>query len=77
MQIAINGFGRIGRNIFRILHQRKDIQVVAISDTADHKALEYLVKYDTIRLPVSELCCHRIENWSPAFRGSFCFFEPF
>jgi glyceraldehyde 3-phosphate dehydrogenase len=42
------GFGRIGRNLFRILYKRDDIQVTAISDIADHKGLEYLLKYDTI-----------------------------
>jgi len=42
------GFGRIGRNIFRILHNRDDVEVVAISDIADHKGLEYLLRYDTI-----------------------------
>ncbi len=42
------GFGRIGRNLFRILYKRNDIQVTAISDIANHKSLEYLLKYDTI-----------------------------
>ena len=42
------GFGRIGRNIFRILYERDDIELVAISDIADHASLEYLVKFDTI-----------------------------
>lgn len=42
------GFGRIGRNLFRILYRRDDIQVTVISDIADHKNLEYLLKYDTI-----------------------------
>jgi glyceraldehyde 3-phosphate dehydrogenase len=42
------GFGRIGRNLFRILYQSKDIRLAAISDIADHKALEYLLRFDTI-----------------------------
>ncbi len=42
------GFGRIGRNLFRILYKRDDIQVTVISDIANHKGLEYLLKYDTI-----------------------------
>lgn len=46
--IGIMGFGRIGRNIFRILHSRDDIQVVAIVDISDPRALEYLLKYDTV-----------------------------
>jgi glyceraldehyde 3-phosphate dehydrogenase len=48
MKVAINGFGRIGRSVFRILNSREDIDVVAINDLFDHTALEYLLKYDTI-----------------------------
>ncbi|MCD6112397.1 MAG: type I glyceraldehyde-3-phosphate dehydrogenase [Bacteroidales bacterium] len=48
MRVAINGFGRIGRSVFRILSNRKDIEVVAINDLFDHKALEYLLKYDSV-----------------------------
>ncbi len=48
MRVAINGFGRIGRSVFRILNNRKDIEVAAINDLYDHKALEYLLKYDTV-----------------------------
>ncbi len=42
------GFGRIGRNLFRILYQSNAIRLAAISDIADHKALEYLLRFDTI-----------------------------
>jgi glyceraldehyde 3-phosphate dehydrogenase len=42
------GFGRIGRNLFRILYRRDDIHIAAISDIADHKSLEYLLRFDTI-----------------------------
>ena len=48
MNVAINGFGRIGRSVFRILNARDDINVVAINDLFDNKVLEYLLKYDTI-----------------------------
>lgn len=48
MRVAINGFGRIGRSVFRILNSRKDIDVVAINDLYDHSALAYLLKYDTV-----------------------------
>ena len=47
-KVGLMGFGRIGRNLFRILYKRDDIQVTAVSDVADHKNLEYLLKYDTI-----------------------------
>jgi glyceraldehyde 3-phosphate dehydrogenase len=48
LNIGLMGFGRIGRNLFRILYDREDVQVAAVSDVADHKNLEYLLKYDTI-----------------------------
>ena len=48
VRLGLMGFGRIGRNIFRSLYKRDDVQLVAVSDIADHKNLEYLLKYDTI-----------------------------
>ncbi len=48
MRVAINGFGRIGRSVLRILSTEKDIEVVAINDIADNKGLVYLFKYDTV-----------------------------
>ena len=48
IKIGLMGFGRIGRNIFRILYRREDVEVAAISDIADHKALEYLLRFDTV-----------------------------
>lgn len=48
MRVAINGFGRIGRSVFRILDNRKDIEVVAINDLFDNDVLAYLLKYDTV-----------------------------
>ena len=54
MKVAINGFGRIGRSVFRILNQRKDIDIVAINDIFDKEALAYLLKYDTVMGRFSE-----------------------
>ncbi len=48
MRVAINGFGRIGRSVFRILNSREDIDVVAINDLFDDATLAYLLKYDTV-----------------------------
>ncbi len=48
MRVAINGFGRIGRSVFRVLNKRKDIEVVAINDIFEKGALVYLLKYDTV-----------------------------
>ncbi|TDE45946.1 type I glyceraldehyde-3-phosphate dehydrogenase [Flavobacterium rhamnosiphilum] len=54
-RIAINGFGRIGRNLFRLLLNHPSIEVVAINDIADKKTMAHLVKYDSIHgvLPFS------------------------
>jgi len=48
LKIAINGFGRIGRSVFRILEHVEGIDVVAINDLFDHEALRYLLNYDTV-----------------------------
>ena len=48
IRIAINGFGRIGRNLFRLLLNHPTIEVVAINDIADKKTMAHLVKYDSI-----------------------------
>jgi glyceraldehyde 3-phosphate dehydrogenase len=48
VKIAINGFGRIGRTIFRLLADAEDIDIVAINDIAPNNALAYLLKYDTV-----------------------------
>ena len=48
MRVAINGFGRIGRSVFRVLDYHKEIDLVAINDIFDKDALVYLLKYDTV-----------------------------
>ncbi len=48
VRVAINGFGRIGRRVFRLLLDHPTIQVVAINDLADAKTLAHLLKYDSI-----------------------------
>ena len=48
MRVGINGFGRIGRSVFRVLNNRDDIEIVAINDIFDKEALTYLLKYDTV-----------------------------
>ncbi|MBQ2695316.1 type I glyceraldehyde-3-phosphate dehydrogenase [Candidatus Saccharibacteria bacterium] len=47
VKIAINGFGRIGRNALKILMERRDAKVVAINDITDAKTLAHLLKYDS------------------------------
>jgi glyceraldehyde 3-phosphate dehydrogenase len=46
-KIAINGFGRIGRNAFKIAFQRSDLEIVAINDLTDTKTLAHLLKHDS------------------------------
>lgn len=48
IKVAINGFGRIGRNVFRLLLNHPNIEVVAINDIADNKTMAHLLKYDSI-----------------------------
>lgn len=48
IKVGINGFGRIGRNVFRAITQRGGIDVLAINDLADSKSLAILLKYDSV-----------------------------
>jgi glyceraldehyde 3-phosphate dehydrogenase len=47
-RVGINGFGRIGRSVFRILSDRPDVEVAVINDLFDNDHLAYLLKYDTV-----------------------------
>ena len=48
VRIAINGFGRIGRNFFRACQGNKDIEIVAVNDLTDAKTLAHILKYDSL-----------------------------
>ncbi len=48
VNVGINGFGRIGRSVFRILADREDIRIVAINDLYENEQLAYLLKYDSL-----------------------------
>ncbi|MBT5304163.1 MAG: type I glyceraldehyde-3-phosphate dehydrogenase [Candidatus Scalindua sp.] len=48
IKVGINGFGRIGRNVFRVIAGREGIDVVAINDLADARTLSMLLKYDSV-----------------------------
>ena len=52
VKVAINGFGRIGRNVVRAGLHRKDIEFVAVNDLTDTKTLAHLVKYDSVLGPL-------------------------
>lgn len=47
LKIAINGFGRIGRNAFKIAENTEGVEVVAVNDLADTKTLAHLLKHDS------------------------------
>jgi glyceraldehyde 3-phosphate dehydrogenase len=46
-RVAINGFGRIGRNAFKVAFERSDLEIVAINDLTDTKTLAHLLKHDS------------------------------
>jgi glyceraldehyde 3-phosphate dehydrogenase len=48
IKVGINGFGRIGRNVFKLLHGLDEFEVVAINDLTDAKTLAHLLKYDSV-----------------------------
>ncbi|MBQ1719592.1 MAG: type I glyceraldehyde-3-phosphate dehydrogenase, partial [Bacteroidales bacterium] len=47
IKVAINGFGRIGRNVFKIAFGRDNIEIIGINDLTDTKTLAHLLKYDS------------------------------
>ncbi|HEY7862800.1 MAG TPA: type I glyceraldehyde-3-phosphate dehydrogenase [Thermoanaerobaculia bacterium] len=51
IRVGINGFGRIGRSVFRILSDRPEFEVVGINDLFDNDHLAYLLQYDTVMGP--------------------------
>ncbi|HVH66018.1 MAG TPA: type I glyceraldehyde-3-phosphate dehydrogenase [Candidatus Acidoferrum sp.] len=48
VKVGINGFGRIGRNVYRAAHGRRDLEIVAVNDITDPPTLAHLLKYDSI-----------------------------
>ena len=48
IKVGINGFGRIGRNVFRAAMQNGGIEIVAVNDLTDAKTLAHLLKYDSV-----------------------------
>lgn len=48
IRVGINGFGRIGKLVFRLIHNRTDMEVVAVNDPMMMRALVHLLKYDTV-----------------------------
>jgi glyceraldehyde 3-phosphate dehydrogenase len=73
-KIAINGFGRIGRNLFRLLLDHPSIEVVAINDIADNRTMSHLMKYDSIH-GVLPYACSFDENTIVVDGKSYLFFH--
>lgn len=59
VNIGLMGFGRIGRNVFRLLYRSEEFRIAAISDVADPEALVYLLRYDTILGRFPDLVTYR------------------
>jgi len=73
-RIAINGFGRIGRNLFRLLLNHPTIEVVAINDIADNRTMAHLIKYDSIHGILPSVVTYD-ENAIIVDRKSYLFFH--
>lgn len=58
IRVAINGFGRIGRTLFRLLHGHPNIEVAAINDLANTRTMAHLLKYDSIHGIFPHNCSH-------------------
>ena len=54
IKIAINGYGRIGRSVARIVSKRDDIELVAVNDLADPATLVYLTNFDSVHGPLAD-----------------------
>ncbi|WP_160722545.1 type I glyceraldehyde-3-phosphate dehydrogenase [Bacillus sp. USDA818B3_A] len=54
VKVGINGFGRIGRNVFRAALNNSNVEIVAINDLTDAKMLAHLLKYDTVHGTLAE-----------------------
>lgn len=80
-RIAINGFGRIGRLVFKELLKRSEVEVVAINDLTDVKTLAHLLKYDssqgkfTKRVTTEEVCSESKCEIEQQSRGYICIDE--
>ena len=62
IKIAINGFGRIGRNVFKLALERSELQVVGINDLTNTKTLAHLLKYDSTQGKFNGEVSHDDEN---------------
>ena len=51
IRVGINGFGRIGRSVFRILCERAEVEVVCINDLYENEHLAYLLEFDSVMGP--------------------------
>ena len=67
VKVGINGFGRIGRNLFRAAHEAgSELEFVAVNDITDAATLAHLLKYDSILRPLSRARSRRATRRSPS-----------
>jgi glyceraldehyde 3-phosphate dehydrogenase len=64
IKVGINGFGRIGRNIYRAALHSRDVEIVAVNDITDAKTLAHLLKYDSILGNLSNQVAHSADSIS-------------
>jgi glyceraldehyde 3-phosphate dehydrogenase len=69
VKVGINGFGRIGRNIFRTSLGDPSIEIVAVNDITDSKTLAHLLKYDSILGNLTHNVTHTADTISVDGRG--------
>src|SRR5213592_347993 len=62
IRVGINGFGRIGRNLYRAAMDDKDIDIVAVNDITDPQTLAYLLKYDSVLGNLKATVVHGEDN---------------
>lgn len=70
IKVGINGFGRIGRLVFRAAMTRNDIEIVGINDLIDVDYMVYMLKYDTMHVVSTELQKQKTVNWLSMVRLS-------
>ena len=70
VRVGINGFGRIGRNVFRAAQESSaDIEIVAVNDITDSKTLAHLLKYDSVYGPFPGEVEERTARWRSTARS--------
>ena len=73
IKIGINGFGRIGRLVFRVAQQRQDVEVVAINDLISTDHMAYLLKYDSVHGRFKSEVSHTTDSLTVNGKKNSCY----